>query len=165
MALFSRTSVDDPALAGKVGRRRVLAAGRGRQGQVLGLADALVWADAAGAHELAWHEVERGGWDGAARTLRWRPLDGAEVAVELTEAGLLPDLFNERVTASIACVRRVDLAGSGTATVTARRNLGDPDAALVWRVAAGPGTTPAEVATDPVVARELSRLRAEYDLG
>jgi hypothetical protein len=165
MALFGRTTIDDPDLRQLVGRRRVLASGRGPLGQVLGLADALLWSDGATCHELGWHDVERGGWDRESAMLRWRTVDGAETALPLTETGMLPDLFNERVTASIACVRNVELTGSGTAVISARRNLADNRASLIWRVTPGKGTTPEQVAADPSVAGELDRLRAEYDLG
>jgi hypothetical protein len=165
MALFGRTTIDDPDLKRLVGRRRVLASGRGPQGQVLGLADALVWADGGSGHELGWHEVERGGWDRESATLRWTTAAGGETALPLTETGMLPDLFNERVTASIACVRSVDLAGSGVAVISARRNLADNAAPLIWRVSPGKDVSPEQVASDPFVALELDRLRTEYDLG
>ncbi len=148
MALFGRTSIDDPALNRLVGGRRVLASGRSPLGPVLGLTDALVYSDGTTCHEVPWHEVDRGGWD----------------SLSLTETGRLPDLFNERVTASIACVRTVAVAGAGTAVITARRDLADPASALIWRIAPGKGVQPEQVDADPLVALELERLRAEYDL-
>lgn len=165
MALFARTSITDPELKRVVGRRRVLASGRGPDGEVLGLADALAWTDAAGSHELAWQDVERGGWNRETNSLHWTTADGIENALPLVETGQLPDLFNERVTASIACVRTVELAGGGTAVITARRNLGDASAPLRWQVAPGRDTTAAQVRADARAASELARLRAEYDLG
>lgn len=164
MALFSRPSVD-PELTTALRRRRVLAAGRTAQGQVLGLASALLWSDGTSVHELPWHRVDHGGWDQAAGTLRWTTTDGTEESLVLVDAGAVPDLFNERVTASIACLRRVDLSAGGSAVISARRDLGDATAPLLWRVAPGRGTSPAAVAADPLVAREFARLRAEYDLG
>lgn len=165
MPLFGRTPIDDPALQQLVGRRRVLASGRSALGQVLGLADALVFSDGVSPHELRWHEVAHGGWDTESRTLRWTTVDGTDGSLVLTETGLLPDLFNERVTASIACVRTVELAGKGTAVITARRDLGNPAGALTWRVDPGKGVRLEEVTADPFVALELERLRAEYDVG
>lgn len=162
MALFRRSRPDDPDLAALVGRRRVLASGSSAEGPVLGLADALMHPGAGGWHEVAWHEIEHGGWDHASRTLRWTRTDGGTGSVVLTDTGHLPDLFNERVTASIACVRTVDLAGTGQAVITARRDLGNPDGELIWRVAPGKGVQPGQVDADPRVALELARLRAEY---
>lgn len=164
MALFGRTTIDDPALMKLVGGRRVLASGRSPVGQVLGLADALAYTDGAACHEVAWHDVDRGGWDHASRMLRWTTVDGRSASLELIETGRLPDLFNERVTASIACVRTVTLADRGTAVITARRNWADPTSALIWRVAPGKGIQSEDVLRDPLVALELERLRAEYDV-
>nr|WP_300144070.1 hypothetical protein [Propionicimonas sp.] len=164
MALFGRTTIDDPDLRQLAGRRRVLASARGPRGQVLGLADALVWSDGGTCHELGWHDIERGGWDRESATLRWTTADGRETTLPLTETGMLPDLFNERVTASIACVRNVELSGSGIAVISARRNLADNRASLLWRVTPGRGVSAEQVAADPSVALELNRLRAEYDL-
>lgn len=164
MALFGRTPIDDPALKRLVGGRRVLASGRTPLGQVLGLADALLYSDGASCHEVAWHEVDHGGWAEESRTLRWTTVGGTAASLALTETGQLPDLFNERVTASIACVRTVNLADRGTAVITARRDLADPTSALIWRVAPGKGVQPEKANADPVVAGELARLRAEYDL-
>lgn len=164
MALLGRTPIDDPALKQLVGGRRVLASGHSPLGQVLGLADALVYSDGTACHEVAWHEVDRGGWDHESRTLRWTTVDGGSGSISLTETGRLPDLFNERVTATIACVRTVGLSEAGTAVITARRNLADPSSALIWRVAPGKGVQPERAAADPLVALELERLRAEYDV-
>ncbi len=164
MALFGRTSIDDPALNRLVGGRRVLASGRSPLGPVLGLTDALVYSDGTTCHEVPWHEVDRGGWDQESGTLRWTGVDGGSGSLSLTETGRLPDLFNERVTASIACVRTVAVAGAGTAVITARRDLADPASALIWRIAPGKGVQPEQVDADPLVALELERLRAEYDL-
>ena len=169
MALFGRTTLEpdtDVALTQLVGRRpRILASGRGTEGEVVGLIDRLVFPTGGQWRQLFWHDVERGNWDQASRRLRWTTVAGEASEVELTETGLLPDLFNERVTASIACMRVVDLTTKGTAVITARRDLGDATAPLVWRTSPGKGVSAAAVAGDPAVAGELARLRVEYDLG
>ncbi len=164
MPLFRRT-IADPGLKQYLGRRRVLASARSPRGEVLGLADALVFPGSAGWTEVAWHDIEHGGWDQPSRTLRWTTVGGATSSLGLDEPGMLPDLFNERVTASIACMRVVELAGSGTAVITARRDLGRNDADLIWRVSPGKGVQQSAVDADPLVSLELERLRAEYDLG
>ena len=167
-ALFGRRALDpdtDAALTRLVGRRpRMLAAGRGPEGEAVGLIDRLVYRSGGVWHQQFWHEVERGNWDQPTRRLRWTDIDGEVVEVELTETGMLPDLFNERVTASIACMRVVELDPRGTAVITARRHLGDSTAPLVWRISPGKGASTQLVAGDPTVAAELARLRAEYDL-
>jgi hypothetical protein len=164
MALFTRTPIDDPALKELVGRRRVLASGRSPEGQVVGLADALLYPQSGRWHELPWHEVGTGGWDHDTSRLRWTSVDGRPSVLPLTEPGRLPDLFNERVTASIACLRTVDVPGKGQALITARRNLADASAPLIWRVSAGKGVQAAGLEAEERVVQELERLRAEYDL-
>ena len=57
------------------------------------------------------------------------------------------------------------MAGPRSAVISARRDLADATAPLIWRVAAGEGLTQQEADGDPLVALELERLRAEYDLG
>lgn len=163
MALFARPRMD-PELKRQVGGRRVLAFGVGADGPVGGLVDRLVFRQSGEWREQAWHRIERGNWDEQTRTLGWVDVDGERWRVELTETGRLPDLFNERVTASIACVRSVALDRGRSAVITARRDLGDSSAPLVWRVAPGKGVRSEELDADPLVALELERLRAEYDL-
>jgi hypothetical protein len=169
MALFGRTALEpdtNAALTELVGRRpRILASGRGVEGEVVGLIDRLVYRTEGQWHQQLWHEVERGNWDLATRRLRWTDIHGAASELELTETGMLPDLFNERVTASIACLQVVELRTRGNAMITARRDLGDAAAPLVWRISPGKGVNPEAVAGDPIVASELVRLRAEYDVG
>ena len=163
MALFGRTTLH-PELKPLVGRSRVLAFGSSPDGQVVGLVDRLIYT-ANGAHrQLPWHEVDRGHWDDEHKVLTWTDARGSSGRVELSEPGHIPDLFNERVDASIACVRKVTL-GTGSAVISARRDLADATAPLIWRVAAGEGLTQQEADGDPLVALELERLRAEYDLG
>lgn len=163
MAFLKRTALD-PGVREMVGKGRVLASGRSDAGQVVGLVDRMVYADGGGTRELRWQDVDRGHWDDELKVLRWTDVQGNDVTLTLIEAGRIPDLFNERVDASIACVRKVTL-GTGSAVISARRDLADATAPLIWRVAAGEGLTQQEADGDPLVALELERLRAEYDLG
>jgi len=169
MALFGRTTLEpatDAALTQLVGRRpRILACGRSAEGEVVGLVDRLVYRAGGQWQQVLWHEVERGNWDQPGRRLRWTDIHGSASELELTETGLLPELFNERITSSIACLRVIDLATRGTAVISARRDLRDESAPLVWRISPGKGVSSEAVAGDPVVAGELVRLRAEYDVG
>lgn len=151
------------ALRPLVGQRRVLARGTTDEGEVLGTKDRLIFAAAGGARTLGWQEVERGSWDAETKRISWVEPDASEHALQLIEVGRLPALFSERVAASIALVRQVSPTSGGTASITARRDLGHPDAPLEWRVVPGKGAA-ADVAADPLVLAELARLRSEYDL-
>lgn len=164
MALFGRTPLD-PQLKLLVGRGRVLASGRSAEGQVAGLVDRLVYVQDGVPRQLPWHEVDRGHWDDEQKILSWTDVDGVPGRLALSETGRVPDLFNERVDASIACVRTITLGTGRSAVISARRNLADTTAPLIWRVAPGEGATQEQVDADPIAALELERLRAEYDLG
>lgn len=163
MALFTRLRVN-PDLAKLIGRSAVLAVGTTADGQVVATTDSLWFAAADGWQRQPWHLITHGGWESAERRLHWRNRDQAAFSLVLTEVGHLPDVFNERVTESIVVQRVVDLAGPGSAVITARRDLGRPDTVLEWRVEPAPGTTAAAADADRLVAAELARLKAEYDV-
>jgi hypothetical protein len=163
MALFAKQRTD-PELAALIGRRAVLAIGTSEDGQVVATADSLWYPTGDGWSRQPWHQIVHGGWDRADSLLRWRDTDRVEHSVHLTQTGRLPEVFNERVTESIVVQRMVNLTGPGAAVITARRDLGRPDAELEWRVEPTTGTRPAAVAADPQVSAELARLRSEYDV-
>ena len=144
---------------------RPLASGRSPEGPVVGLLDRLVYRTVDGWSQLAWHEVERGGWDAETGRLRWTNTAGEAVELDLPKPGRLPQLFNERVTATIICTEILPLAGSHSAVISARRNLAQPDAPLIWKVSPGIDTTAEQVVDDQLVAVELERLRSEFDRG
>jgi len=162
MALFARTRLD-PELKEAAGRRRALASGTSPEGQVAGLVDALLFRQDGAWQEQPWHRIERGSWDAETHSLNWLDVEGRSWRLALSEPGQLPDFFNERVTASIACVRTADLGRGRTALITARRDLGDGSRPLVWRVSPGKGVRADELAQDPLVAIALDQLRAEFD--
>ena len=161
--LDAETKTEISELAGA--KTRPLASGRSTVGPVVGLDGRLLYRNDAGWNQLPWHEVERGNWDRDTQRLTWTTVDGVTGELELRTPGRLPQLFKERVNASIACAESVELAGSGTAVINARRNLADPDGPLIWRVSPGKSTSATDVAADPAVMAELERLRTEYDHG
>ncbi|MFT3970098.1 MAG: hypothetical protein QM695_07425 [Micropruina sp.] len=167
MGLFDRAGLpaaDFRSLAAATGRRiRVLAWAHGVDGPVVGLADRLAMRDADGWSFVPWHEITSGGWDSADGRLRWRLTDGADGAVLLRDPGSLPDLFRERVDASIVVQERFDLSRGRVAMIVARRPLDDGHSPLLWTVTRhGGGFDTAQI--DQADA-ELARLRAEYDIG
>jgi len=147
------------------GRVRPLASGRSAEGAVAGVTDRLVYRTAEGWQQVAWHEIERGGWNHNTQQLTWTTVEGVRVELELVNPGRLPQLFKERVNASVIYTHSVPLEGSRSAVISARRSLAEPNAPLMWQVSAGKDTTLAEVTTAPEVAAELARLRTEYDRG
>lgn len=169
MALFVRTDPDRNTLESlerHLGQRpRVLAWGRSTDGIAVGLPDRLAYNGPDRWLDQLWHRVARGAWDRSTSTLRWSSVEGAGQELTLTQPGKLPELFNERVSASIVLQRLVDLPTRGSAQITLRRDLGDPHAALMWSVLPQGRARLDEPGAQAVVAAELARLRAEYDIG
>ncbi|PFG16320.1 hypothetical protein ATK74_0855 [Propionicimonas paludicola] len=163
MALFTRLRID-PDLATLIGRSAVLAVGTTADGQVVATTDSLWYATGDGWRHQPWHQITHGGWDRNELRLRWHDQERVEHSLHLTETGRVPEVFNERVTESIVVQRVVDLIGPGAAVITARRDLGNPDAALDWRLEPTTGTSLDAVQSDRRVASELARLRSEYDV-
>lgn len=130
---------------------------------MVGLVDRLVFRLDDRWLQVGWHEVERGGWNPQTRQLSFATVNGEDYVVELSKPRKLPQLLNERVTASIACSEVVQLSGTHSAVISARRNLGQVDAPLIWRVRPGKSTTPEQIEADPMVNQELARLRRDYE--
>jgi hypothetical protein len=106
-----------------------------------------------------WHDVDSGRWDDQTRTLTVVTAGGSET-VQLTEPNRFPDLFNERVNASIIANRRVDLGAGRHVVLALRRDLGGGDTA--WRVLAGPGVDTSAPDVRDRVEAELAAAAAEY---
>lgn len=136
-----------------------------------------------------WHEIERGGWDAESATLAWDshlasewpdleppessivtnvPPAGVTAAgrsdsVILTTPGRLPEVFRERVAASIAVQRFVPLRGERGVIVTARRDLTD-GGAVHWHTRLTKGLGWRTPGVREAVAEVLAEVRSEYDL-
>lgn len=166
MRLFDRAGLpraDFDRLSQALGRRvRVLAWARGEVGPVVGLADRLAIGEPQSWNFVGWHRIATGGWDAETGTLRWRLDDGSEQQVTLDEPGSLPELFRERVDASIVMHEKVDLHQGRTATIVARRRLDGGASPLLWTVIRRGGSFDADQSDR--AERELARLRSEYDI-
>lgn len=145
-------------------RERVLAVGEGEGVIIAGLPAALAIRVGSEPWRLVgYHDVLRGGWREADRTLAWESLSGSQESHTLSVPGRLPELFRERVTASIL-VDQITGAGSQAIRVTARRDLADPTSELIWRA------TPVDPTADatqlgPVVDRALRQAKSDYTNG
>lgn len=145
------------------GRRpRVLAWGRTDDGAVVALHDRLVRIVADDVVELGWHDILRGGWDDKNQAMRWvRMSTGEEVTVPLVEAGSFPEVFKERVEATFLFQTAIYPKPGKAVTISARRNLMDDAARVMWTAHPAPGVRMDEEAVAFTEA-ELGRLRAEY---
>jgi hypothetical protein len=114
---------------------------------------------------VGWHEIERGGWNVETGQLSWALYGGRRGAVGLAEPGRLPELFRERVSASIVLERFVPVGRERGFTVSARRDLAMPDAEIVWHSSLGRGLSWQTEGLQMLVEQAVTRLRNEYDTG
>jgi hypothetical protein len=151
------------SLAEQSGRpARILAWARGPDGYVVGSPAALSWGTEEWRH-VGWHEIERGGWNAETAQLRWVQYGGRRGSVRLEEPGRVPELFRERVAASIAVERFVSIQGDRGVIVTARRDLGR-DAEISWHTSLTRGLTWQTDGVRAVADEAMARLRTEFDL-
>jgi hypothetical protein len=129
---------------------------------VLGSPAALSWGEQEWRH-VGWHEIERGGWNAETAKLSWAQYGGRRGSVGLDEPGRLPELFRERVAASIAVERFVSVQGDRGVIVTARRDLGR-DGEISWHTSLTRGLTWQTDGVRAVADEALTRLRTEFDL-
>lgn len=166
MRLFGRNvlePVDLRSLSDHLGvRPRVLTWARTAGGVVVALPDRMAVRVGESWQDQPWHDIDRGGWDEAASTLSWQDVFGAGHCVALAEPGRLPEVFNERVSASIVLQKVVELPGRRRAVVSLRRDLGVTEVPLVWRVNTDADLGDPRVAS--MLAAERARLSAEYDI-
>lgn len=146
------------------GRPRVLRWAEGDKGVVVALPDRLAvrredwWL-------IGWHEIDGGGWSAPDELLEWQCADGRRGRMRLRDPGRLPEVFRERVQATIV-VRR-DLTDPDTGarfTVSARRRLDRTDAPLQWRTALARGVRADHPGLAEAMEAALQRLRNEYDI-
>lgn len=144
-------------------RPRVLAwASTVEGGVVAALIDRLVLVREDGIEEMPWHDVLRGGFDGEGRSMRWTRMSTEETTVlPLVEPNSFPEVFKERVEATFLFQQAVFPKPGRAVTISARRNLTDADAPVIWTAHPARGV----VMDDEMLGfteAELARLRAEY---
>lgn len=111
---------------------------------------------------VGWHMVNRGGWNAERGVLKWSFADGEGDEVALDEPGRVPEVFRDRVQASILVDQRYEAPGGGQVIIAGRRQLGVPDAPVVWQAT----TVGAARLTDPAVAnfvvQRTNELRGDF---
>lgn len=146
------------------GRGRVLAWADAAGGYCIASLASLSAGDDNGWHHVGWHEIQSGGWNAEAGTLSWLTYDGRRNEVELQRPGRLPEVFRERVAASIVVEQFVPIRGSHGVTVSGRRDLADQAAPVTWHSTLERGLTHRTPGVAEAVAAALARVRADYDL-
>jgi hypothetical protein len=147
---------------------RILAWGTTPEGWCIGSPAALSYTGGIGWEHVGWHEIERGDWEAEPRRLSWvEYVGGGEstrpASVELTEPGRLPELFRERISASIAVQKFVAISGERGVLVTARRALG-PAGEISWHGTLSKGLGRGSAGIREAVDQATAAVRSEYDL-
>jgi hypothetical protein len=146
------------------GEARVLAWAPAAEDVAIGRPGGLSVGGPLGWVHVAWHEVERGGWNADLGQLQWRTYAGVRGSVRLTPPRRLPELFRERVSASIVVEQVVPFPGSRGIIVSGRRDLGDDTVPLQWHATLGRGLTWSTDGVEDAAEAALAQLRGEYDI-
>ena len=114
---------------------------------------------------VGWHEIERGGWNAETEQLRWQTYAGARGAVALPDPARVPEVFKERVDASIVFERFVPLGGSGDrgVIVSGRRDLAQGPTEISWHATLTRGVTWRTPGVRELADAAMVELRREYD--
>jgi hypothetical protein len=120
-----------------------------------------------GWQHVGWHEIQRGGWNAERGELSWTEVaEPDEIAhrrtIPLSEPARLPELFRERVAATIAVERFVPISGERGVIVTARRDL-SRDSSISWHSSLTRGLTWQTDGVRDTAERAIEELRTEYD--
>lgn len=159
-----RTALED-AYRSSFGRAsdKPLAAARTLDGWCVLLPDVLAQESRGEWRMIGWHEIEQGGWNDQNRELRWEETSGRRGSAVMDDPQRVPEVFRERVHASIVVQKHVPVEGTREGgVVSARRNLAEPAQALEWRTRRGRGT-PDDEFTRAVLGSALDELRHDFD--
>jgi hypothetical protein len=148
---------------------RILAWARTSNGYGIASPTILSYGDENGWKHIGWHEIERGSWNAELGRLSWvlHAVPGKPSprgSLELVKPGRLPELFRERVSATIALERFVPLLGERGVTITARRDLGASNT-IAWHSTLTRGLSWDTDGIRAAVDQAMEQLRTEYDVG
>jgi hypothetical protein len=147
---------------------RILAWAKTSTGYGIASPTILSYGDEDGWKHIGWHEIERGSWNAEQGQLSW-VLHAAQGnaaprgSLELVKPGRLPELFRERISATIAIERFVPLLGERGVTITARRDLGVSDT-IAWHSTLTRGLSWDTDGVRAAVDQAMEQLRTEYDV-
>lgn len=155
-------------------RRRTLATASGPQDALVALREGLALRGGTAGEAasrwrvLQWPEVRSGSWDGETATLRITTLEDERLAVQLSEPGLMPEVFFDRVQATILVEERVRVPG-GEVLVSGRRQPAGvgpsgEGAAIVWHAMAIGSADLNDPEVSRLVVAATERLKADYGL-
>jgi hypothetical protein len=148
---------------------RIFAWARTSTGYGIASPSTLSYGDENGWKHIGWHEIERGGWNAELGKLSWvlhatPGKSSPRCTLVLVKPGRLPELFRERISATIAIERFVPLLGERGVTITARRDLGASDT-IAWHSTLTRGLSWDADGVRAAVDQAMEQLRTEYDVG
>lgn len=148
--------------------QRILAWAAAVNGFAIGSPALLSFTRGDGWAHVGWHEVERGGWNSEQGALNWTLYAEPGAArpsgsVELIDPGRLPELFRERVAATIAFEQFVAVAGDRGVIISARRDLRD-GGDVTWHSTLTRGLSWQVDGVRAAADDAVTRLRTEYDV-
>lgn len=143
---------------------RILAWASTGDGFCVGFPAMLSYGNADGWTHVGWHEIESGGWNSETRRISWRTYEGKRGLVDLAEPARLPELFRERVAASLVVEKFISVEGKRGVTISGRRDLADRDAPITWHSTLTRGITWQTEGVQAVADRALDQVRTEYDI-
>lgn len=144
---------------------RLLAAARGPEGVALAC-DNLFATRRGDAWEVhPWQTLQKGGWDEDTNGLRWTTTQGEQGSIVLDETGRLPEVFNERVLATILVQQQVEVPG-GSAIIAGRRPVGrgSDGAEVAWQVVPAGRARLSDPRTQAIVVAKTEQLKADSGL-
>lgn len=158
-------------LAGSGREARILAwAPTTSNGFCIGSPSALSHGTAERFEHVGWHQIEHGGWNAETRQLSWTvyydEAASRRGAVELIESGRLPELFRERVAATIVLEQFVPFGAdqrSRGVIISARRDLAGRADAIAWHATLSRGLAWQTEGVRALADRALDQLQTEYD--
>jgi hypothetical protein len=154
------------SLGAQPGRQvRVLAWASTEDGFAVASPSALSYGDEQGWSHLGWHEVERGGWDEESGRLTWVRYDGSSGEVAVTEPGRLPEVFRERVSASIVLEKLVPIRNGRGVLISGRRDLAEGEPRITWNTTLQRGLTWQTEGVRAAADEAVAQVRTEYDMG
>ncbi|MGJ6979542.1 hypothetical protein ACSDQ9_03295 [Aestuariimicrobium soli] len=112
-----------------------------------------------------WHLLQGGGWNRDSSALRWTTNTDERGSVVLDEPGRLPEVFNERMMASIVVQQNFDAPGGGRVMVAGRRPLGGAgEGATVWQVVTHGRAKLDDPEVRAFLLERTAELKEQYDL-
>lgn len=143
---------------------RILGWTYAREGFCIGTPSHLSLGDTGSWQHIGWHQFERGDWNAETQALRWALYGGTRGTAHLQTPARLPELFRERIAASIVIERFIPVRGTKGIIISARRNLADQDGPLDWHRSLSPGLTWDERGVEDLAELTIADLRTEYDI-